>query len=336
MKFLQDSRKGRSLAGLSVGAATALIYFVMFREDFALWTSAEMWARFPVTLAAEITPGWGAWFDGCEHVYLDVGTNMGIQIRKLFEPELYPHDPVLPIYDQLFGTDRAENTRICAVGFEPNPRHTQKLQELEGAYLKKGWRVKIFTATAADVEDGTADFYFDNDAAPEHHEWGASMIPWQNNMKRNEEQNNPNAKTTVETIDLARYVLENVARRRVSLANKRPQGETLEPFSPPIVLMKMDIEGSEHQLLPHLIITGALCKIDTIFYEDHPIGGVVVRGNNNEELGDGTFTAFFEAFARDYDPSTCPTKFANVDNESYGSTDFPLPAFLRRVLSRRQ
>lgn len=260
---------------------------------------------------------------------------MGIQIRKLFEPELYPNDPVLPIYDQLFGTDRAENTRICAVGFEPNPRHAPKLQELEAAYLEKGWRVKIFPATAADMKNGTAEFYFDNDAAPEHHEWGASMIPWQKNMKSNEEQNTPNVKTTVKTIDLARYVLENVAQRRVFYADERPQGEILEPFPPPTVLMKLDIEGSEHQLLPHMIITGALCKIDTIFYEDHEFGNLVLHGNNNEELGDRTFIAFFEAFVRDYDPNTCPTKFANVDNESYGSTDFPLPAFLRRVLSRR-
>ena len=28
--------------------------------------------------------------DGCYHVYLDVGFNIGIQIRKLFEPEKYP------------------------------------------------------------------------------------------------------------------------------------------------------------------------------------------------------------------------------------------------------
>ena len=28
--------------------------------------------------------------DDCWHVYLDVGTNIGVQIRKLFEPERYP------------------------------------------------------------------------------------------------------------------------------------------------------------------------------------------------------------------------------------------------------
>lgn len=28
--------------------------------------------------------------NGCRHVYIDVGSNMGVQIRKLFEPERYP------------------------------------------------------------------------------------------------------------------------------------------------------------------------------------------------------------------------------------------------------
>ena len=32
--------------------------------------------------------------DGCRYVYIDVGTNMGIQIRKLFEPHLYPEAEV--------------------------------------------------------------------------------------------------------------------------------------------------------------------------------------------------------------------------------------------------
>ena len=41
--------------------------------------------------------------DGCYHVYLDVGSNIGIQVRKLFEPEKYPGAKVLPIYDAVFG-----------------------------------------------------------------------------------------------------------------------------------------------------------------------------------------------------------------------------------------
>ena len=42
--------------------------------------------------------------DGCQHVYLDMGTNTGIQIRKLYEPHLFPNALVLPIFDKFFGS----------------------------------------------------------------------------------------------------------------------------------------------------------------------------------------------------------------------------------------
>ena len=39
----------------------------------------------------------------CRHVYLDLGTNIGMQIRKLYQPELYPQSPMLPFFDRYFG-----------------------------------------------------------------------------------------------------------------------------------------------------------------------------------------------------------------------------------------
>ena len=32
------------------------------------------------------------WADGCRHVFLDLGSNRGVSIRKLFEPAAYPSD----------------------------------------------------------------------------------------------------------------------------------------------------------------------------------------------------------------------------------------------------
>ena len=34
--------------------------------------------------------------DGCESVYLDIGAHRGVNLRMLFEPELYPNAEVLP------------------------------------------------------------------------------------------------------------------------------------------------------------------------------------------------------------------------------------------------
>ena len=44
--------------------------------------------------------------DGCGHVYLDIGSNRGVQVRKLFEPQRYPGAPVLQLFEQLFGDVR--------------------------------------------------------------------------------------------------------------------------------------------------------------------------------------------------------------------------------------
>jgi len=79
-----------------------------------------------------------------------------------------------------------------------------------------------------------------------------------------------------------------------------------------------------------MIITGALCQISAIFYENHNWGHINI---GNEK--DTAFAAFFEGFARDYDSNSCPTTFLSVDNESFGSSDFPLPVFLRKLLRHR-
>ena len=112
------------------------------------------------------------WMQHCDYVYLDVGSNIGVQIRKLFEPDLFPGAPVLEVFDAVFGTDRQNRTDVCAVGFEPNVHHSQRLKALEEAYNHKGWRVRIFTETAVSTEDGTAEFFFDSIAATEHQSGG--------------------------------------------------------------------------------------------------------------------------------------------------------------------
>ena len=40
--------------------------------------------------------------DGCFHVYLDIGSNIGVQIRKLYEPRLYPGAHVHRIFNSVF------------------------------------------------------------------------------------------------------------------------------------------------------------------------------------------------------------------------------------------
>ena len=75
--------------------------------------------------------------DGCYHVYLDVGTNVGIQIRKLYEPEKYPNASIHKFFDEHFKRNNVSSSRhICAIGFEPNPRHVSILQSKPKNNLK--------------------------------------------------------------------------------------------------------------------------------------------------------------------------------------------------------
>ena len=78
--------------------------------------------------------------DGCYHVYLDVGSNIGVQVRKLYEPEKYPKAPFLKLFDKYFGSLSKRRQHqpqmadtVCAVGFEPNPHHTKILR---GTYVR--------------------------------------------------------------------------------------------------------------------------------------------------------------------------------------------------------
>ena len=41
--------------------------------------------------------------DGCYHVYLDVGSNIGVQVRKLYQPGFYPGAGVLKVFQEAFG-----------------------------------------------------------------------------------------------------------------------------------------------------------------------------------------------------------------------------------------
>ena len=62
---------------------------------------------------------------------------------------------------------------------------------------------------------------------------------------------------TIAAVDLARVIIDEAARMQVP-------GEP-----PPLVLLKLDIEGAEYSLLPHSLITGAICHLSVLRVEWH-------------------------------------------------------------------
>ena len=98
--------------------------------------------------------------DGCQHVYLDLGSNVGIQVRKLFEPELFPDsvNDSIAVFDHFFGPVAGRRKSTCAIGLEMNPTHTSRLKALEAAHVQQGWRTRFFVQTAVGVDFSTGRY----------------------------------------------------------------------------------------------------------------------------------------------------------------------------------
>ena len=94
-----------------------------------------------------------SWIATCTDVFIDLGANIGVQVKKLFEPEMYMKTQdsllmkTLNLYNQEFGEPsvrKRPNSGLCAFGFEPNPKHHSRLRDLEQYYFELGWKVHFF------------------------------------------------------------------------------------------------------------------------------------------------------------------------------------------------
>ena len=101
---------------LSDGPKTTHIGLGVFHVPPFGWVQLCTWLNCMIHIAACFQGSGNEgenFLDGCQHVYLDMGTNTGVQIRKLFEPHLFPNASVLPIFDKFFG--RAEKRKVILI-----------------------------------------------------------------------------------------------------------------------------------------------------------------------------------------------------------------------------
>ena len=123
----------------------------------------------------------------CKHLYFDLGTNVAIQIRKLYEPHLFPGSPVHSIFQRLYNRNQEEGqgyvrTDVCTFGFEANPLWTSPLQTIESEYIKRGFPIVIFTEPAVHSHGRNISFYMEPAEDVKNREWGASLKAWHENM----------------------------------------------------------------------------------------------------------------------------------------------------------
>ena len=227
--------------------------------------------------------------NNCSHAYLDFGSNIGVQIRKLYEPKKFAGAKVHPIFDEHFGTVE-ERCRVCSIGAEPNPRHTERLATVQERLTSRlGAPMHIFRDAAVGNLDGLAQLARHQVVKDRWEDGGASAVasqgaffrqstPPHQAMATRAVRNGSQAATTgqvparptpdarpapsppsgrslvlVRTLDLARLI--HRIRQRIG-----PDGK---------ILMKLDVEGAEYTLLARLALTGVLCDVDTIMIEWH-------------------------------------------------------------------
>lgn len=128
--------------------------------------------------------------------------------------------------------------------FEANPVFNSALVNAKEKYGPQGIQVNIFPSTVVDVKDGTRTFYLDN-VNDEHDYWGSSTYA-----------NHPDAVksgsngTELTAVNISRWLLMNTLPRD-------------------FVVVKMDIEGAEYDIIPHMAEMGVWSVVDHLLIEWH-------------------------------------------------------------------
>jgi len=168
------------------------------------------------------------------YIFLDFGANNGDSSRTF----LKEHNPMFT-YD----FPRPEGIRYDEAEiylFEANPRFNENLLKAKADYTNKYPKLKtfIYPMTAVYVEDTVLNFYIDDATAQ-----GSSL---------SSDHRSVVGKQGVPTtcVDVGKFILKNFL----------PQD---------FVVVKVDIEGAEYDIIPHLYKTKAYLNIDYLLVEYH-------------------------------------------------------------------
>jgi FkbM family methyltransferase len=120
--------------------------------------------------------------------------------------------------------------------FEPHPKLAKQIREQFKSYGNL-----VFNESGAWIKNENKTFFYKRALEDDQIDGGSTLIASKINI-------NTKWKTEVQCIDISEYVFN---------------------FKNQIDIMKIDIEGSEYHVIKHLIDTGAIERINNIFFEDH-------------------------------------------------------------------
>lgn len=183
--------------------------------------------------------------DGCRHVFLDVGSNRGVHVRFLYEPDQFPGASFnkYGFFRHNFGTTFANDSTVCAFGFEPNPAHATRLQKLGMSLRARGHRAEWIQAA---VSNRTGELIMYNDRSEfnrNHSDWTFSASP----VSPRGTQMTDADKVRVPRINFGAFLREEIVPRKLpSAAPQKQHGQQgHEQTFPPSIVMKLDVEGAE-------------------------------------------------------------------------------------------
>lgn len=173
-------------------------------------------------------------------IFVDCGANVGDSFRVFMKEAntKFYYDYPIP---SNFLRSECESYLI-----EGNPAHTPALKAVEEQYKTKTppVSVTVFPNTAVWIESGVISFYLDTVNGGRDY-WGSSLNPAHPDAIKSGK-----VQVNVTSMNLADFLLRNFL----------PQD---------YVLVKVDIEGSEWDLLPHLLQTRSDVVIDLLLVEWH-------------------------------------------------------------------
>jgi hypothetical protein len=112
------------------------------------------------------------YIDDCRYIFLDIGANIGMHSRFLFEQNKYPNNGYSKNMFNIYFPNVLNRSDICVIGFEANPLHRKRLDQIEAYYSKMNYKVKYFTIGAGDEDNTNLLFHYKNEYDDEkHHNW---------------------------------------------------------------------------------------------------------------------------------------------------------------------
>ena len=275
----------------------------------------------PLPAAKSARPGKLA--DGCYHVFIDAGSNIGMHARFLLEPNNYKQAWISrKFFTSVYGPEQLRDARdFCIFAFEPNPSHMKRQLDLKKSYYEMGWRYHFIPAGLSDKKTRLTFYQVDD-------QLGYSAVP-KAECRRDRSKCPPTH--IVPSYRLSDWIEEEVSGRILPPHAFGGKGYVTGPR----VSIKLDVEMLEWLVIPDLLSSGVLCRdIDALMGEFHQQWHLypVTFENINKDGSNWTLHNATEAegFAKELvgmvnRNTNCKTKLDMRDDESYISDGFPLP-----------